>query len=69
MSEKCGSRMKHRRRYGHMEIKDPNILSISGENVTETSQKNHGWTYLSGFLNCCCVVGKEKCFIILADIY
>lgn len=53
-----------------MEIKDPNILSISGENFTEKfSQKNHGWSYLSGFLNCCCVVGKEKCFIILADIY
>lgn len=52
-----------------MEIKDPNILSISGENVTETSQKNHGWSYLSGFLNCSCVVGKEKCSIILADIY
>lgn len=52
-----------------MGVKDPNTLPIPGENVTKTFKKNHGCRYLSGSLNCRCVLGKEKCFLILAGIY
>lgn len=51
-----------------MGIIEPNILAVSGGNVTKTFQKCHRCSHLSEFLKCCCMVGKGKCFIILADV-
>lgn len=38
MSKKCGTRTKHRKRYGNTGREDPNILTVSGENFTKTFQ-------------------------------